>query len=72
MIKGILQNTWWLSSFSYTPLLCANILCYLLAPFKNPSLDLLLPFGSMRIHEVQQDQGKSNRLSTCAMQWEVE
>ena len=72
MIKGILQNTWWLSSFSYTPLLCANILCYLLAPFKNPSLDLLLQFGSMRIHGVQEDQGQSKRLSISAMQWEVE
>ena len=46
MIKGILQDTWWLSSFSYIPLLCAFILCYLLAPFKYPSLDLLFPFGS--------------------------
>ena len=45
MMKGILQDTWWLS-FSYIPLLCAYVSCYLLAPFKNPSLDLLLPFGS--------------------------
>ena len=73
MIKGILQDTWWLSSFSYIPLLCAYKLCYLLAPFKNLSLDLLLPFVSMRIHGVQKDQGQSNnRLSTSALQWEVE
>ena len=68
MIKGILQDAWWLSSFSFIHIICAYILCYLLAPFKNPSLDSLLPFGSMRIHGVQQDQGQSNRLSTTAEQ----
>ena len=72
MIKGILQDAWWLSTFLYIPLLCAYILCFLLAHSKSPSLDLLLPFGSMRIHGVQQDQGQSNRLSTSALHWEVE